>query len=42
MEIFAFLAKFLEKEFVNPISMFKKVCGQFPFEFLLLFDLCME
>lgn len=34
-----FLSQFLEKKFIiNPFSMFKK----FPYEFLLLFDLCRE
>lgn len=38
-----FLSQFSEKEIIiNPISMFKKVCGQFPHEFLLHFDLCRE
>ena len=37
-----FLSQFLERDFVDPIFLFKKVCSQFPFEFLLLFDLCRQ
>ena len=37
-----FLSQFLERDFVDPISLFKKVCSQFPFDFLLLFDLCRQ
>ena len=33
---------FLTKEFVDPKGMFKKICRQHPFEFLLMFDLCRE
>lgn len=43
LEIFVkLLSQFLEKEFLNPVFLFKKVCGQFPIEFLLHFDLCRE
>ena len=31
-----------KKEFADLKSMFKKTCRQFPFEFLLIFDLCRE
>ena len=37
-----FLSIFLTKEFVDPKSMFRKICRQYAFEFLLLFDLCRE
>ena len=37
-----FMKQFLDKEFVNPRSMFERVCHQYPFEFLLLCDLCRE
>ena len=37
-----FLSVSLEKEFVSPKSMFKKTCRQYPFEFLLIFDLYRE
>ena len=33
---------FMKKEFIDPKSMFKKTCRQFPFEFLLIFDFCRE
>ena len=33
---------FLTKDFVDPKGMFRKVCRQYPFEFLILFDLCRE
>ena len=42
-EIFVeFLYIFLRKYFVDPKGMFRKVCRQYPFEFLILFDLCRE
>ena len=34
-----FLRAFLEKDRLDPTGMFKKVCSQFPLEFLLMFDL---
>ena len=37
-----FLSVFIKKEFIDPKSMFKKSCIQFPFEFLLIFELCRE
>ena len=37
-----FLEIFLRKEFVDPKGMFRKVCRQYPFKFLFLFDLCRE
>ena len=37
-----FLSVFIKKEFIDPKSMFKKCCIQFPFEFLLIFELCRE
>ena len=37
-----FLSVFLTKEFVDPKGMFRKICRQHPFEFLLMFDLCRE
>ena len=37
-----FLSMFLMKEFVNPKGMFRKICRQHPFEFLIMFDLCRE
>ena len=37
-----FMKQFLDKEFVNPHSMFERICHQYPFEFLLLCDLCRE
>ena len=43
MELFVkMLSEFLTKEFINPESMFKEVCGKFHLEFLLIFDLCRE
>ena len=43
MELFVkILSEFLTKEFINPESMFKEVCGKFHLEFLLIFDLCRE
>ena len=33
---------FVGKEYVDPKGMFRKVCQQYPFEFLILFDLCKE
>ena len=37
-----FLATFLSKEAVKPKGMFRKICRQHPFQFLLMFDLCRE
>ena len=37
-----FLNMFLTKEFLDPKGMFKKICKQFPFEFLTMFDLSRE
>ena len=37
-----FMSIFLTKEFVDPKGMFRKICRQQPFEFLLMFDLCRE
>lgn len=37
-----FLNMFLTKEFTNPKGMFRKTCKQFPFEFLIMFDLSRE
>ena len=37
-----FISIFLNKEFVDPKGMFRKICRQHPFEFLLMFDLCRE
>ena len=37
-----FLNMFLSKEFADPKEMFRKICRQFPFEFLLMFDLSRE
>ena len=43
IEMFAeFLEIFLRKDFVDPKGMFRKVCQQYPFEFLILFDLFRE
>ena len=36
------LPEFLTKEFINPESMFKEVCGKFHLELFLIFDLCGE
>ena len=36
------LSEFLTKEFINPKSMFKEVCGKFRLELFLVFDLCWE
>ena len=33
-----FLSVFLTKEFVDPKGMFRKICRQHPFEFLIMFD----
>ena len=33
-----FLSVFLTKEFVDPKGMFRKICCQHPFEFLIMFD----
>ena len=33
-----FLNLFLSKEFSDPKDMFRKICRQFPFEFLIMFD----
>ena len=35
-------ADLLDKEFINPKKMFESVCGQFQFEFLLMYDLSRE
>ena len=37
-----FLSMFLYKEFVGPKVMFRKICRQHLFEFLMMFDLCRE
>ena len=37
-----FISIFLNKEFVDSKGMFRKICRQHPFEFLLRFDLCRE
>ena len=37
-----FMSIFLSKEFIDPKGMFSKFCKQYPFEFLILFDLCRE
>ena len=37
-----YISVFIKKNFVDFESMFKKTCRQFPFEFLLIFDLCRE
>ena len=37
-----FLSMFLYKEFVDPKGMFRKICRQHPFEFLIMFELCRE
>ena len=37
-----FISIFLNKEFVDSNGMFRKICRQHPFEFLLMFDLCRE
>ena len=37
-----FLLIFLTREFVDPKGMFRKICRQHPFEFLMMFDLCRE
>ena len=37
-----FLSMSLTKVFVDPKSMFRKICRQHPFEFLIMFDLCPE
>ena len=37
-----FLSMFLYKEFVDPEGMFRKICRQHHFEFLIMFDLCRE
>ena len=43
IEIFSdFLLQFVVKEFISPRDLFKRLCSQFPFEFLLLFDLSRE
>ena len=43
IKVFAdFLSVFILKNCIDPKSMFKKTCRQFPFEFLLIFDLCWE
>ena len=35
-----FLSIFLTREFVDPKAMFRKICKQHPFQFLMTFDLC--
>ena len=35
-----FLSMFLTREFVDPKGMFRKICRQHPFEFLITFDFC--
>lgn len=43
IKIFVELLQYIvNKEFVDPSNMFKKVCNQYPFEFLLLCDFCRE
>lgn len=37
-----FLNMFLSKEFADPKGLFRKICRQFPFEFLWMFDLSRE
>ena len=37
-----FLSMFFTKEFVDSKGMFRKVCRQHPFEFLIMFDLWRE
>ena len=37
---FDFLSMFLTREFVDPKGMFRKLCRQHPFEFLIKFDFC--
>ena len=37
-----FLGMFLSKKSSDPKGMFRKICRQFPFEFLLVFDLSRE
>ena len=43
IKIFVELLQYIvNKELVDPSNMFKKVCNQYPFEFLLLCDFCRE
>ena len=35
-----FLSMFLTRELVDPKGMFRKICRQHPFEFLITFDFC--
>ena len=35
-------SKIKERHFIDPKGMFRKICRQQPFEFLLMFDLCRE
>ena len=37
-----FLSVFLNKEFVDRKDTFRKICRHFPFEFLIMLDLCRE
>lgn len=37
-----FLVTFLNKDLTDPKGMFRKVCFQFPLEFLIMFDLFRE
>ena len=37
---FDFLNMYLTKEFVDPKGMFRKICRQHPFEFLIMFYFC--
>ena len=37
-----FLSMFLTREFVDHKGMFRKICSQHPFEFLMMFDVCRE
>ena len=37
-----FLSMFLTMEFIDPKGMFRKICCQLPFEFLITFDFCRQ
>ena len=37
-----FLSMLLTKVFVDPKGMFRKICRQHPFEFLIMFDFCRQ
>ena len=36
------LSMFLTMEFIDPKGMFRKICCQLPFEFLIMFDFCRQ